>query len=494
MLKQIEKLCKKRMYIWIGVAIVIIAVTIFIQRDSLIRYIKGPVEIPNNTKINMADYEGMYVSYDVRLIWDCYAEKTETDKYDNTTTTGYQYMVMQYNEDYDGISGRDSYLYFFGIDTFKKDASIYDKIMEETLNWYNNESASLPQAIHVTGQVEKMGDEEGEYFDECVSSDMENSGYENFAQNYIIREGQINNVGTAGMVTCSAVELICVIWALYMIYMLICGSWKKKLNKFVKINYMDYGSLEKIDEAFDGAANPVKNVWQSRNITVWQSGTSANIIRNSDIQWAYYFKRTGKAAVSQIRIFTGRRNPEIINVPEAFYQRILLFYQYDPSIILGYDAATEKLYRTDKAGFAALRQKRANDALERARKYREEENKTADSSADESVSDNSTDGIVTDENRTVNASGENVTGNVSDENITGNVSEVNLTGSMPAWKNMNSEAEKTAAEKPAGENTSAVENPTAYVSQNTNDYTNHSSITSSAVDSSIDLSGDKFDI
>ena len=54
----------------------------------------------------MADYEGMYVSYDVRLIWDCYAEKTETDKYDNTTTTGYQYMVMQYNEDYDGISGR----------------------------------------------------------------------------------------------------------------------------------------------------------------------------------------------------------------------------------------------------------------------------------------------------------------------------------------------------------------------------------------------------
>ena len=67
--------------------------------------------------------------------------------------------------------------------------------MEETLNWYNNESASLPQAIHVTGQVEKMGDEEGEYFDECVSSDMENSGYENFAQNYIIREGQINNVG-----------------------------------------------------------------------------------------------------------------------------------------------------------------------------------------------------------------------------------------------------------------------------------------------------------
>ena len=59
---------------------------------------------------------------------------------------------------------------------------------------------------------------------------------------------------------------------------------------------------------------------------------------------------------------------------------------------------------------------------------------------------------------------------------------------------MNSEAEKTAAEKPAGENTSAVENPTAYVSQNTNDYTNHSSITSSAVDSSIDLSGDKFDI
>lgn len=85
-------------------------------------------------------------------------------------------------------------------------------------------------------------------------------------------------------------------------------------------------------------------------------GNKAKILANQNLIWGYYFRRTGRNSVSEMRLFTKERDRFGINLSEANTQEALRIYGAEqPHMVIGYSAELEKMYNKDFNAFLELK-------------------------------------------------------------------------------------------------------------------------------------------
>ena len=89
---------------------------------------------------------------------------------------------------------------------------------------------------------------------------------------------------------------------------------------------------------------------------MYRQGAKAYILQNRDLIWGYYFRRTGRNSVSEMRLYTIDKKIEHISMSESETKEALQYYAAEqPQIIVGYSADLEKTWQKNFSGFLEIR-------------------------------------------------------------------------------------------------------------------------------------------
>lgn len=131
------------------------------------------------------------------------------------------------------------------------------------------------------------------------------------------------------------------------------GTWSR-MESDMERYYTE--TLGEIEGDFTTAYPIGKDVWVGRKWTIYMSGTAAKIVQNHDLVWGYYFRRTGKNAVSQMRLYTADKKFVYISLSEEQTREALRYYgDKQPQMIVGYDAELERMYQKNFPAFLELK-------------------------------------------------------------------------------------------------------------------------------------------
>ncbi len=86
------------------------------------------------------------------------------------------------------------------------------------------------------------------------------------------------------------------------------------------------------------------------------SGPGCHILCNKDLVWGYYFRRTGRNSVSEMRLYTKDKKVFHISLTEQETKEALQYYVAEqPHMVIGYTSDLEKTYQKNFTEFLNLR-------------------------------------------------------------------------------------------------------------------------------------------
>lgn len=347
------------------IGVILIACTKFVAFRTLI-----PTKLTSDSDFEAL--EGKYVSYVMEAPLDYY-ETVGTRNYETKKETINQYAFFVYDMD-----GK----FFFGV---MRDASKYDE-MEDMINqlwdYWIDEKGSAPKPVTVKGTLTKMDSQDSRYFDD-VMGDFAEYGITADAKYYYIEEGRYSDekISTAWTMTGLGFLLI-VLGVVFVLW----GkkSWDKKIVKYLsKSSQYTRAQIEADIEGgkvMNGGHTVIGKRW------LFQAESVINICELENLCWGYYYRRTGRNSVSQMRLFHAGGGMFTVNASEGETKAMLQYlYEQLPYIVVGYDKQWEKMYSKQREQFLSLRfyggkqQMRAQEQTGSS----ETEEKTAYASAEE---------------------------------------------------------------------------------------------------------------
>lgn len=343
MLEEIRAKCKKslkKQMIWSGAIALVLLLAPLMAPLSLIL---GPREMPDAG--DLEKYKGKYVSYEIEYAFDYYVESytVNSDTGRRTSTNSYGYVV------YDWESNT-----CFAIEMQSKYDDEMNDIMEETAEYFYYGTAPTTK-LEATGTLAELEGKELEYFKESVE-DLEEyiPGIMDAAAYYVIDYNEVNGVPIVLVVFAWMGIAVC-LWILVVaLIKMLTNKADKKLKKFLD-THMTVRE-DQIDADLRAAKKIGGSVWAGQLFTVYIASSAIQIIDNRDLVWAYYYKRTGRYAVSQVRTFNKDKKMVAINLSEALSKQLLNAYvDTQPQMVLGYDRDLEKQYNKNFSEFLNLR-------------------------------------------------------------------------------------------------------------------------------------------
>lgn len=330
------KTCLKRLILSL---IIFVCCIVFIG-PSLFKFFKGPITINNETDFNELSME--YVSFDAQFVIDEFvrqssvSSKTKVEKLQNI---GY---LLYFDE-----KG-----YFFGAELPSSKEAEMDIYIDKTWKWIAEETNDLPPTLIIKGTWKPLTDKRLKYFNDTIIEDFGEEFIEMSLPYYIDTKAVGDRtysqiiIGSLGMI----------ISFLYILYILI------QLNRSYKKGIQDYltnhngVSLDQIENDFNQAEQISKSIWVGQNWIVYIDGIYSKIVANSEVVWAYYYRKTGRYSESNIRLFTINKNMIKINASESQTDEILRNYQDNqPHIVIGYTKELDKLYNKSFDEFLNLK-------------------------------------------------------------------------------------------------------------------------------------------
>ena len=350
MLTTLRKSTTKSVITRAVIALIVVVIAIGLVHSSILALIKGPVTIDGDT--DFEQLEGQYVEYTANLIVDEFVRQT-TRKEGSTKETlkNISYLVLDWD-----------YGYIFGAELPKKNEERMNANIEETWSWLYEEIDETSFTETFRGTWKELTGKRLQYFKETITEDMGEEFMQLAVPYYIDTNsigGDLRSQTVAGLIFAAAALL-------YMIYVLFrhfTGSYDKNIRKFLQNN--PGVTMEQIEADFQAAQKVSSNIWVGRRFTIYTSGIYAEILDNSKQVWAYYYRRTGRNSVSQLRVYNVNKGMNPINCSEAEAKQIMEIYiPVQPQMLFGYDKAWEKLFDKDFQGFLNLRY---NAAVQKAR-------------------------------------------------------------------------------------------------------------------------------
>ena len=135
---------------------------------------------------------------------------------------------------------------------------------------------------------------------------------------------------------------------------LFSDSYSKSIQQYLQRD--SSVSMAAIEQDFHQARLIGSEVWVGKRWTIYMQGNKARILANKDLVWGYYFRRTGRNSVSEMRLFTKEKDRFGINLSEGNTQAALRIYgEEQPHMVIGYSGELEKMYNKDFNGFLELK-------------------------------------------------------------------------------------------------------------------------------------------
>lgn len=294
---------------------------------------------------------------DIELVenFGCYLEEySENTSTHYKTTTDYYYII--YTGAYDDLE--TDYMYM----TIKVPASYGSKMDTMTENTYNG---ILSSPISFSGKIQKLDDEEYEYFVEFWEEmGFTESDIEELTLPYYInvQNSKASMSGTYIVIFLAGVALA--VWGLVLIIKGVTGGCLKNLRKDIAAaGYTD----PSIESDYNNAASfTKKDDFKIGRLMTYYGLNSANprAIPNNKLMWAYQNTTTHRTngiktgtTYSVMCFVEGAKNAYTISVPnEATAQDVLKkMNQMFPWVVVGYSDDLKKVFNKDRAQFLALR-------------------------------------------------------------------------------------------------------------------------------------------
>lgn len=344
---------KKKLITQIIIAGILCVIGVAISGKTLFNLSTGPVDldtlregVPDDEFVPMEKYdelEGEYVSMEVEFIFGEYCRETSKNtSTGHTTTTSIGYFA------YDDQTG-----YCIGIYSSNGKSGEYDRLMDDTYEWFADETAPDPEPLTVTGTLRKMEGKELKYFTE-VAEESEiifandewgyYPTYDEYTVMYTIDTKEVGGSSPALLALSAMILIPCSIWLTIVIINLATGSSYKKVKKFIAKNGLNE---EEVSNDF-ASASRIDNVYVGTKYTYFVTGTKWELCKNEDLVWAYYYRRTGKYAVSRINAYHYDKKVTYINCSQGTAESVLRCYDsIFPKVIVGYSDDLEREFRKD---------------------------------------------------------------------------------------------------------------------------------------------------
>lgn len=336
-------------------AVVLLAVTKF----AIFDVITGPTKL--DITADPAAYKGKYVTIDAEYFLYDYIEHTTTTtrKYggSSTSTNGYSYLVFQSVDDYEKEA---SIWYFYSIYLDRSRENEMAAKIDEAFEYWNDESGQVapPQPVTVKGVWNPMDAQTERYFREALAG-LEITETE-FDKMYFY-ELDTKNIGGLNaplfwVLTAAAAGLV--IFAVVSGVGFFSDGYMKSIQKYLQKD--SSVSIAAIEEDFGRAHLVDKKVWVGKKWTVYMEGNVARILPNKELIWGYYYQRTGRHSVSEMRLFTKEKKTFHIGLSEKDTQEALgVYVQEQPQMVVGYSGELEKMYNKNFAEFLNLKYNQA---------------------------------------------------------------------------------------------------------------------------------------
>lgn len=330
-----QKATKKRIIVWAIVIVVLMLAPLL----APLQYIIGPKDLTGKTNLDYSKYEGKYVEFDMKYVLARYIEKiSKNTKTGRKTTTGYGYVVYNYEDD-------SCYAVYLPA---SKDSTM-DKLIDQAENLFYGIEGT--RTVKAKGTMRKLTGTELRYYQETLE-DLEDiiPGISDASVVYYLDSETVNRIPTVFIWIIYAVCIFGLIMIISSVVRLATGSTEKQINNFIQSHP---GVTEgQIDSDMRGGANIANSVWAGEKFTVWLEGVKINILDNSKLVWAYYYRVTGRQNISQVLTFDIDKKKVAINISKENGEKLLGAYlQTQPQMVIGYKAEIEKQYKKDFSGF-----------------------------------------------------------------------------------------------------------------------------------------------
>lgn len=340
MYQQMRKLAVKSRIITSLLLLLAGAVCLAITQFGIVEYLQGPIPVETTP---YEELEGKYVIKMIYYPLEVYEEDyTLNEDTNEKRTTDYGYVV------YDGKQDA-----FFGIIMDKDQEQKVLTTMEEAwayLNYETDEDVAHP--FTVSGTMKKMESDSLSYFNQTMQAMF--SDYEYVTEAYYIESGTVAGEGITFVIIMTVVGAIFILCALWHILMIFTGSYKKGINKYLATH--SFVAKERLTAEFEVAQKVNKRMWIGPEHTFAVDKHRTLILDNMDIIWAYYYSRSGRYHVSQIRLFDRYKKQSVVNLSRKEAMLALQFYsERMPHIVVGYDRELEKKFKNQMEAFLNLR-------------------------------------------------------------------------------------------------------------------------------------------
>ncbi|WP_313133319.1 DUF6709 family protein [Anaerocolumna sp.] len=343
MYELLRKKVLKRTIIRIIVSLVIITVYLACYGKELMAVLTGPVKITEG--INLEEYEGKVVTFDANCVLSEYIrfeEKNTKTFVKKITNIGY----LAFDEE----NGK-----FFGIQLGAKKETQMNSLMDESVDYFIGNTEDIPAGIKVRGTLVKLKGEELRHFNSTVDYLFANvPEFKDYAIPYVIVNGTIGSDNATTFYVIGSVVLFTLLHLIYVIVNFIRRKYTKHFDKYLQNNQTV--SLSAIEADFEAAKQFGKEIWIGKNWTIFISGVRGHIHDNRDIIWAYYYQRTGKYSVSEVKLY--KKDKTIASIPagKKLSMEILEYYgKTQPHMVIGYNKETEKLYQNNFNDFLEIK-------------------------------------------------------------------------------------------------------------------------------------------
>lgn len=337
----LRKKAKRSLLTLIIICTVLIAVGLVITKCSFIDLIKGPIDITesaNWTMDELEDLEGKYVTIDVDNPLGCYAEEySKNTKTGVEITTSLCYACLLVDEE-------TSNGYIYGIMVEKGRAEDF----EEVFTNYKEGNT-----YRITGTFKKMSSEMLNYYERSIKDYYGQEGWD-YSIPYYIYDQTIGGVDYFLTYFIYAVSVILIIFMIINVIRFFSDRHMRYIKRYLAKN--DRESMQGIEAEFLSSNVISKHYRLGRKYFFYSKGSTMSLLPLSKQVWAYYYKRTGKNSVSQLRFYDVDKKETNVNIDENTAHVVLQqLLQQCPHIVIGYDAGLMNTYKRDFNAFLNMK-------------------------------------------------------------------------------------------------------------------------------------------
>ncbi len=355
MLETLRKKARKSHIIRAVISLIVAIVILVWTKFAVFNVITGAQDL--DVEKDPSTYEWKYVSVEADAVLSDYAEHTTTTtrKYggSSTSTDGYSYIVFTSVPDYENDT---SIWYFYSIYMRKSEQSKMNTLMNSTWDYLEDETGTVapPDTFKIKGTWTPMEPDMESYFREGLA----NMGVQEGATDkFYFYNLETDKLGGQYYVFFWVLQIVALVLVLFGVYNIICifgNQYASAIHKYLRDNSTI--SIADIDADFETAHPIGKETWVGRRWTIFIRGTKASIITNRNLIWGYYFRRTGRNSVSEMRLYTTDGKMTGVSLSEEQTKEALGYYANEqPQMILGYSDDLEKTWKKNFPAFMDLK-------------------------------------------------------------------------------------------------------------------------------------------